>query len=203
MTGWDGVTAPASIGAQPKAAATSGDGAKQGRATAHQGVLVRLSARELAVASTVAQLGQLTTRQIGDIAFAGLRSPMPLKRTLKRLTDRRVLDRLGLRVVGGNGGGSSWYVYQLGRVGGRLLGLPREYPQYTEVSNHMLDVSECFAVLKRLEQAGAVEVVGYKGEDAAYREVGGVKLTPDLFVDFGVSAARRRFTWWLEVDRGT
>lgn len=197
------VTGPVSIGAQVTSPVSGEKASGHSRATAAPGVRVRLSPREREVVEAVAQLGQLTARQIGDVAFAGLKSTTPLKRTLKRLADYRVLNRLRLRIVGGNGGGSSTYVYQLGRLGGRLLGLPREYPRYSAVDDHMLDTTECFVALKRLEQAGALSVLDYQGEDAAYREVGGVKLTPDLYVLLRVEPSGRQLFRWLEVDRAT
>lgn len=199
----DGVTTPVSIGAQAAQGASSGNGSPRSRATAAPGIRVRLSPREHVVVEAVAQLGQLTARQIGTLAFAGLKSATPLKRTLKRLTDRRVLARLKLRIVGGCGGGSSTYVYQLGRQGGRLLGLPREYPRYTTVDDHMLDTAQCLIRLKQLQHAGRLTVLDYQGEDAAYREVSGVKLTPDLYVQLQLTASGHCLTRWLEIDRAT
>jgi len=156
------------------------------------------------VVEAVAQLGQLTARQIGELGgFAGLKSATPLKRTLKRLTDRGVLVRLQLRIVGGSGGGSTTFVYQIGRVGGRLLGLPRDYPRYSAVDDHMLDTAECLVVLKRLEHSGVLTVLDYQGEDAAYREVAGVKLTPDLYVRVRLHASGRQLFRHLELDRAT
>ncbi len=198
----ESVTAPVSIGAQAASPVSSANGQRDGRATAPR-LRVRLSAREQAVVEAVAQLGQLTARQIGDLAFAGLKSPTPLKRTLKRLTDRGVLARLQLRIVGGSGGGSTTFVYQIGRVGGRLLGLPRDYPRYSAVDDHMLDTAECLVRLKGLERSGVLTVLDYLGEDAAYREVGGIKLTPDLYVRVQLHASGRQLFRYLEVDRAT
>lgn len=199
----EGVTQAVSVGAQRIGPATRKDRSGGLRTDAAPGVRVMLSAREQTVVEAVAQLGQLTARQIGTLAFAGLKSATPMKRTLKRLTDRGVLARLRLRIVGGDGGGSSTYVYQLGRQGGRLLRLQRDYPRYTAVDDHMLDTSECFVQLKRLEHAGVLSVLDYRGEEAAYREVAGIKLTPDLYVQLGFAASGVQLFRWLEVDRAT
>src|ERR1700739_61187 len=59
--------------------------------------------------------------QIRAVFFTTQTSKTPLDRALKRLTDAGYLARLG-RMVGGFGGGSGQYVYQLGRTGWRYLG---------------------------------------------------------------------------------
>jgi hypothetical protein len=204
-----GVSTPVSVGAQPTPPATSTNVRQRRRTTPAPGVLVHLSARELAVVEVVAQVGQMSARQIADVCFAGLKSATPCKRTLQRLTQRGMLARLELRIVGGSGGGSSQYVYQLGRQGGKRLRLAKEYPRYGEYRPHMVAVGECFARLKRLEHAGLLTVLGYEGEEAAYSEVFDarahrtIKLTPDLWLDIGVHQPRRRLEWWLEVDTGS
>ncbi|MEV6241035.1 replication-relaxation family protein [Lentzea sp. NPDC051838] len=157
----------------------------------------------------VAELGQLPARLIGDFCFYGLRSATPLKRSLHRLTQHQLLSRVELRLVGGAGGGSRQFVYQLGKQGGRLLGMTKECPRFTRYDPHMVMTAECVGLVRQLEHTGQLALLGFKGEDTAYTDVRDpstgqrIKLTPDAWLDVGVHEPRRRLELWLEVDRGT
>lgn len=204
-----GEPTPVSAGAHQKPPPSSENGSSSGRTTASRTEVVRLSARDRSVVELVGELGQIPARLIGDFCFHGLRSATPLKRTLQRLVERKLLARLELRLVGGPGGGSSQYVYQLGKQGGRLLGIAKECPRFTRYDPHMVMTAECVVRTKLLEHDGQLALLGFKGEDAAYTEVRDpstgqrIKLTPDAWLDVGLHEPRRRLALWLEVDRGT
>jgi len=106
-------------------------------------------------------------------------------------------------MVGGFGGGSGQYVYQLGRAGWRLLGKGGGYRPLRVVDLHTLTIAECFVMLKRLERGGELVVITYEADPASRRTVGDILLTPDAHVELGVSATRQKFRFWLEIDRDT
>jgi hypothetical protein len=132
------------------------------------------------------------------------------RRTLKRLTDRRVLERLP-RSIGGVRSGSAGFVYGVGPVGARLLAedggrgrrLGTPGSRYVD---HTLAVAELVVELMEAERAGRLEVLEIATEPACWRAFTGplgARLTvrPDLFVRVGVGNLEDR--WLIEVDRGT
>lgn len=162
----------------------------------------QLSQRDQAVVELIGQFKQLTAGHIRDVLFADLASHTPVDRTLKRLVDRSYLVRLQ-RLVGGDRGGSHQYVYQLGRAGWRLQARPGRHWAPRAVNLHTLAIADCFAALKRAEQAGELEVIRYETEPACHRSVGSVSLLPDLFIEVGCRARGTKVAAWLEVDRAT
>jgi Replication-relaxation len=144
----------------------------------------------------------VAAEQIRVVFFAGQASKTPLDRTLKRLTDAGYLARLG-RMVGGFGGGSGQYVYQLGRAGWRYLGKGGGYRPLRVIDHHTLMIVECFVILKRLERLNELTVIRYDADPVSRRTVAGVLLTPDAYVEIGVAATRQKFAFWLEIDRDT
>lgn len=204
-----GVPEPVSVGTHQKPPPRCENWRVSGRTTAPRTEVVRLSARDRSVVELVGELRQLPARLIGDFCFYGLRSATPRKRSLQRLVEHKLLARLELRLVGGSGGGSSQFVYQLGKQGGRLLGAAKECPRFTRYDPHMVMTAECIGRVKLLEHHEKLALLGFKGEDTAYTEVRDpstgqrIKLTPDAWLDVGVHEPRRRLALWLEVDRGT
>ncbi len=91
-----------------------------GRGVTGSGLPRPLSLRDTQVVELVGRFGFMTAEQIRHVAFGGLASKTPLDRSLMRMTADGHLRRLA-RFVGGFGGGSGQYVYQLGREGWRLL----------------------------------------------------------------------------------
>ena len=161
-----------------------------------------LSPRDAQVVELVGRFRLMGAEQIREVLFFGQRSKTPLDRALKRLTDAGYLTRLG-RMVGGFGGGSGQYVYQLGRAGWRYLGKGGGYRPLRVVDYHTLTIAECFVVLKRLERGGELSVISYEADPVSRRTVGEILLTPDAYVELGVSARRLKFSFWLEIDRDT
>lgn len=161
-----------------------------------------LSARDRAVVELVGQLRQATAGQIGTVLFADNASKTPLNRVLQRLVEQRYLMRLG-RLVGGDGGGAQQYTYQLGRKGWRLLGKEGAYWQPRAVNLHTKMVADCFVQLVTAERAGLLALLGYKPEPECHIEIGGIRLTPDVYVELGFQQYRRRMNVYVEADRGT
>jgi hypothetical protein len=161
-----------------------------------------LSGREVQVVELVGRFRQMTAGQIRSVIFTTQTSKTPLDRALARLTTGGYLARLG-RLVGGVGGGSGQYVYQLGRVGWRLLGKGGGYRPLRVVDLHTLTIAECFVMLKQLEQRSDMTVISYQPEPECHRVVATTPLTPDAYVELGLRARGLKFAYWLEIDRDT
>jgi hypothetical protein len=175
--------------------------AARGSVTAWDGAS-GLSTRDAAVVELVGRFRLLVAKQIKELLFFGQRSKTPLDRTLKRLTDAGYLARLG-RMVGGFGGGSGQYVYQLGRAGWRQLGKGGGYRPLRAIDHHALIIADCFVLLKRLERGGELTVIRYDADPVSRRMIGDTLLTPDAYAELGVSATRQKYAFWLEIDRDT
>ncbi|MEC3978173.1 replication-relaxation family protein [Amycolatopsis sp. H20-H5] len=161
-----------------------------------------LSDRDEAVVQLVAKFRQMTRAQIGDSLFSGNASATPLDRTLKRLLERKHLSRLR-RLVGGDQGGSAQYVYQLGREGWRLADRAGTYWAPHAVNLHTLAIADCYVQLHRGARRGELEVLEFVTEPDSHQSVGNLLLTPDAYVETGARPKQTRFSYWLEVDRGT
>jgi hypothetical protein len=170
--------------------------------TAPGGSLSTLPPRDRAVVELVARFRQLSARHVQEALFAGLASKTPGDRTLKRLCERGYLVRLA-RPVGGDGGGSNQHVYQLGRVGWRMLGMPGSYWVARSVNRHSLAIADCFVSLTAVERGGQLTVLRFDTEPDCHRAVGTVRLTPDSYFEVGLWEHRLKFMVFLEVDLGS
>lgn len=166
------------------------------------GGVAALSPRDAQVVELVGRFRLVGAEQIRAVLFTTQSSKTPMDRALKRLTNAGYLARIG-RMVGGFGGGSGQYVYQLGRAGWRLLGKGGGYRPLRVIDHHTLMIAECFVMLKRLERGGELTVLRYEADPASRRTVGDIPLTPDAYVELGVSALKRKYSFWLEIDRDT
>lgn len=166
------------------------------------GVVRSLSPRDRQVVELVGRFRLMTAEQIRSVVFGGLASKTPADRALMRLTAAGYLARLA-RFVGGFGGGSGCYVYQLGRAGWRFTGKGGGYRPLRVADVHTLTVTECYARLAVLERAGRLAVVGFTPEPASHLSVAGVPLTPDAYAEVGDPVLRLKYRYWLEIDRDT
>ena len=161
-----------------------------------------LSPRDRALVELVARFRQLSAGHVQAALFADCTSKTPCDRALKRLCERGYLARLA-RPVGGDGGGSSQYVYQLGRAGWRLLGLQGTFWTARSVNLHSLAIADCFVRLRTAEQQGHLTVLRFDTEPTCHRRVGSIRLTPDAYAEVGFAERRVKFSFYLEIDRGT
>jgi hypothetical protein len=168
----------------------------------HGGGRGALPGRDRQVVELVGRFRLMTAEQIRSVIFTTQASKTPLDRALGRLTAAGYLARLG-RLVGGVGGGSGQYVYQLGRLGWRLLGKGGGYRPIRVVDLHTLTIAECFVLLRDLEQRDQLTLISYLPEPGCHRIVGTTPLTPDAYVELGIRERNLKFCYWLEVDRGT
>lgn len=177
-----------------------------------------LSPRDRAITEAVARLRLVSGRQLERLFFAAGDQPTTgarlARRTLQRLTERRVLTRLERR-IGGVRAGSAGHVYGLDVAGQRLVafwhgeGLVRSRSGLepgTPFVRHTLAIAEHYVRLVEAERAGALELLAFSGEPDCWRRftgLGGAALTlkPDAFVLLGVGDYEERS--FLEVDCGT
>lgn len=129
------------------------------------------------------------------------------RRDLARLTELRVLARVGRRI---GGRGSESYVYGLDLAGQRVIdsGRPRYRGPWQPMPTHLqhaLEVTDLYVQL-RSNSSQACQLARFDAEPAAWRRFygqGGVPATlkPDAFVIVNNGVFEDRF--FLEVDRAT
>lgn len=158
--------------------------------------------RDRAVVELVGRFRQVSAQQIGAALFSESASKTPLDRCLKRLVARHYLARLS-RPVGGDGGGSAQFVYQLGRDGWRLLDRPGQYWAPRAINWHVLAFADCYVRLLGAEQEDTLTLLSFEPEPSCHVAVGSVSLTPDAMTEIGVRALGIKFRLWLEVDRAS
>lgn len=176
----------------------------------------RLSDRDLSVLQTLGKVRLMTGAQIQRLQVAEGSAATRARRTralLQRLTDLKLVVRLGRR-VGGVRAGSAGYVYGLSGRGQAALGLDGpcggRHRRVWEVSpsfgDHVLATSELYVSLVEVERTGALELLDFDAEPACWRRFAGsqgqaVTLKPDAFVSLGLGEYER--STFIEVDMGT
>ena len=170
----------------------------------------QLSDRDLAVVGQVAQLKLMSGRQIERLHFGiefhatALTAARTCRRVLERLVDDRLLVRLDRR-VGGVRAGSASFVYGLGPVGQRILGLDGPRRRFREPTAtfvvHTLAISELVVTLTVADRLGVFDLLELEAEPACWRPLGSGQLRPDLFASLGVGEYEYRY--FIEVDLGT
>lgn len=173
-----------------------------------------LSHRDWLVVDLVRRHRYLTTRQIEGFAFhdhaSALTGARVCRRVLRRLADYRVLEPLERR-IGGIRAGSASYIWQLGRVGRRLLGgtRTRAHEPSSMFLGHALAVADAHLALVAADRTGRIDLIAVELEPDCWRTytgLGGSReiLKPDLYVSMAdPSDADYELRWFIEVDRGT
>ena len=175
---------------------------------------LELSGRDMAIVGQVADLKLMSARQIEAVHFAAedhastLTAARTCRRALERLTRDRLLIRFDRR-VGGIRAGSASYLYGLGPVGQRVIGLDGPRRRFREPGttfvNHTLAMSQVVVDLAAAARKGRCDVLTCQSEPRCWRTFGGfggaTVLKPDLFVALGIGDFEHR--WFIEVDRST
>lgn len=178
-----------------------------------------LDARERELVREVARLRLMTHTQLAALlGVGGEASPVSAaranRRVLARLTQLRVLARLGRR-IGGVRRGSAGYLYYLGPVGQRLVaywdghGLvrgrfrPEPADRYVR---HRLAVSELYVEARLAQREGNLDLLAFDVEPDCWRKyLDGCGrqqiLKPDAYARVGVGAYEDRY--FVEVDLGS
>lgn len=180
-----------------------------GRVSAARAAAVQRGLTDLdrQLVATVAAVRMASGRQLQRLHFGdGQAAARRAGRSLKRLTELRVLARLKRR-VGGVRAGSAGFVYVLDVVGQSMAGQDGRRPWQLGQAfvAHALLVTECFVCLKEAAPACGFRVVAYVTEPGCWRTFegpGGITvLKPDahVLVENGEFEDR----WLLEVDNDT
>lgn len=175
---------------------------------------IHLEPRDLDILRTLRLVGVASAIQLERLHFRSgtqLSNARLCRKSLRHLSDLRLIGRLE-RSVGGQGrGGSGSWLYGLDVAGARLLNHSegrrprRPYEPSVVRLRHTLGVTECYVLAREAELQGALELLSFEAEPGCWRSYpsfGGTKtLKPDAFVALGIADRERR--WFIEVDRGT
>lgn len=171
----------------------------------------QLSPYDLAILGDVDRLGLVTGDQLARLHYGTSSSDRRLARLhLARLSDVRVLGRLGRR-IGGVRAGSAGYVYALDLAGQRLVDperrrtWPRSTPGEAFLA-HFIEVAELYVDLRLAERAGELTLVVFDTEPVCWRSYGGpgggrLVVKPDAYVVVAADGWEQHH--FVEVDRAT
>jgi hypothetical protein len=170
----------------------------------------------MAVLRSLAQLRLLTGEQVRRLHMTEGSPATQARRArslLQRLTELRLVVRLGRR-VGGVRAGSAGYVYGISGHGQAVLSIDglhgkqrrRVWETSPAFQDHVLCVADTYIALVEAERRGDVEALDFAAEPAAWRRFPGthgqaVTLKPDAFVRLGVGELEH--SAFAEVDMGT
>ncbi len=181
----------------------------------------QLTERDLAIAETVGRFKLATATQLQRLFFVQYEQDgvtlmyseksraRNRQAVLKRLTEHRVLARIGERGRGGPIGGSASYVYALDIAGQALTSFSerprRPYVPYDPSIEHYLAITDLYVQLVEADRANEVTLLAFDTEPYCHRTFGHRTLKPDAFVQLGLEHAgqRRKRSYFIEVDRGT
>lgn len=135
------------------------------------------------------------------------------RRTLKRLSDWRVLDPLPGRTVGGLHGGSDTIIYGVGVAGVRLLAQRGQHQKRLGTPGaryvaHTLACTQLVVDLRRSAVRGELEVIETQQEPQCWRTFlagmgAHVTLKPDLYLRVAAPGSIYESRWMVEVDMAT
>jgi len=163
---------------------------------------MRFTSRDADIIQAVDQFGQLTSGHIWHCHFDNT-NKNSMDRVLKRLVALKLLARVERRLVGGNGGGSGQYVYQLGAAGHEYLDKRGKYvPSHRTVKQHMLEIADAYGEFVTAEESGNIRILNYLTEPNTHMDIAGAKVRPDLFMEYELVGKGEGRSLWLEIDRG-
>ncbi|MEZ0111679.1 hypothetical protein ABH920_005697 [Catenulispora sp. EB89] len=154
---------------------------------------MEMTTRDTDILKLVGTFTQLSSLHISELLFADRSHSVP-NTVLRRLVRLGYLARVGRRAHGDKGG-TSPYVYQLGRYGRALLDL--EGRPSTVVSDHALMIADAYLELRRAEKSG---VLVLKRWDV---ELSVPPVRADLFIVLDFPHQQRTGSYFLEIDLGT
>ncbi|MEU4767081.1 replication-relaxation family protein [Actinosynnema sp. NPDC023794] len=174
----------------------------------------KLTDPERQIIDTLARGRAATARQLQRLHFtnASPRSNARMaQRSLRKLTDLRVVTRLE-RAPGGYGGGSAGNVYSLDVAGIKLANpdidkaVRKPWPLSHLFLEHTLEVMEWYVRLVENERLGGLKVMDYTAEPKSWRYYvsgmgGRATLKSDAFVR--LASDEWEEDWFLEIDRDT
>jgi hypothetical protein len=176
-----------------------------------------LGQRDLAVVDVLKRVRVARRRQLGRLIFFDgslLSNARRCQRTLKRLSQWRVVTRLDRR-VGGARSGSAEFVYGLDTLGQRIAGIAgpvggsrprRPWVPSPPFLRHALSVTELYVRLVEVSRLADFEIEAFDTEPACWRAFTGPAgevefLKPDAYVRLGTPEFAEH--GFVEVDLGT
>jgi hypothetical protein len=179
-------------------------------------VAERLSERDWEVLRLVGRFRVMSGAQLGRLFWIegkpATRARLA-RRSLARLSELEVLERLPRR-VGGVRAGSGGLVFAVGRAGQRLLQsergskrrVRRAYAPGSRYLAHALSVGELYVALIEAQRWGLMEVLAFDPEPGCWRPYPGpygARLTakPDAYARLGVGEFE--LSWFIEMDLAT
>jgi hypothetical protein len=187
------------------------------RGTAARVVRLRreLADRDFAVLDSLRRVRLLTTDQVRRLHFADNSPSTQARRCralLRRLTELRLVVRLG-RTLGGVRAGSSSTLHGLTGLGLAVLDASTGQHRRRTIweakpyfQDHLLAVSELYVRLVERARTEADDLLGFDAEPACWRRFAGIggepiTLKPDAFVRVGIG--EYELASFVEVDLGT
>lgn len=162
-----------------------------------------LSPRDRIILRLADYFGQAGTAAIFALAFPDAKSKTSCDRTLRRLFDEGYLARVeNRRGVGGVRGGSVEHVYYLGPEGWKLCKRDGRWHR-RQRDYHALSILDAYLRLIDAQRAGALVLKGFQPEPEAWRQVAGVTLKPDIYLELERPNKNGTLKVWLEIDLGT
>ena len=170
----------------------------------------QLTDRDTAILRSVGEHRFLTARHLEALHFADHATDVSAARVCRRVLARQTRDQLLVRLarrVGGVRAGSASYVYALGSVGARLLGLGRRFTEPSELFlDHTLSIADAHVRLVAAARTGSLELVEIQIEPVSWRRFvgsGGARevLRPDMYAV--TASGEFEHLWFIEIDRGT
>lgn len=154
---------------------------------------MELTYRDTDILNLVGTFTQLSSLHLSELLFADRSHSVP-NTVLRRLVRLGYLSRVGRR-ASGDKGGTSPFVYQLGRYGRARL--EAEGRPSTVVSDHALMIADVYLELRRAEKSG---VLVLKRWDV---ELPVPPVRADLFAVADFPHQQRTGSYFLEIDLGT
>nr|WP_275406803.1 replication-relaxation family protein [Streptomyces sp. SID12488] len=172
----------------------------------------QLSARDLAIIYEVGRFKLMTGGHLERLFFADCSDTSRTRNrqaVLRRLTQHRVLARVGERRVGGAQRGSAAFLYALNVAGQHLSQATstrprRPYSWYEPTIAHFLAIAELYVMLREADQSGLFSLLDFQTEPYCWRTFGQRTLKPDAFAQIGIvlpDGRRRKGSFFIEVDR--
>lgn len=154
---------------------------------------MELTHRDTDILKLVGTFTQLSSLHLSELLFADRSHSVP-NTVLRRLVRLGYLARVGRRAHGDKGGTSA-YVYQLGRYGRALLDV--ESRPSAVVSDHALMIADTYLELRRAEKAGVLSVKRWDVELPV------PPVRADLFAVLDFPYQQRTGSYFLEIDLST
>lgn len=164
---------------------------------------VKLYSRDKDILDGVGSYGAMTTAQIAEIYFDGLKSKTSWQNVLSRLVRNGALARVFVNLPDKPQGGSPTGCYQIGRKSWKSIypGTPfREVRDQYKLMHTLMMVDTYIEVL-RLSRAGFFEIEHHEVEAEAWRPYDGGETHPDISLILDLVRRKRYMNMYLEVDR--